>query len=162
MNQPRVSLLKNASVFASLSDRALEVIEADARIVTVAPGDFFFRQGEQGNLMYILKTGHCRIHISWSDREVQLGRVGPGDCFGEIALIDSAPRSASVQADTLCTAIGISKLNLSNLKRIDVAEYATVQENLARELCRRLRIADANRMLMTDVRPSSVDIELWP
>ena len=159
----KYTLLRNTSIFSSLDDKALEVIFSDAAIVTVAPGDYFFRQWEQGRCMYVLENGHCRVHISWTNREVQLSRLGPGDCFGEIALIDSSPRSASVQADTLCTAIEISSTNLKKLRGLYLEQYVIVQENIAKELCKRLRSADVNRMMMAESRTGNVDIELpWP
>ena len=128
--------------------------------VTVGPGDYFFQQGEQGQYMYVLKSGHVRVHLSWKDRNVQLGRVGPGGCLGEVALIDSSPRSASVQADTSCTAIAISNRDLHTLKRDDLEQYVIILENITLEMCKRLRMADVNRMMMANSQSALVDIEL--
>ena len=163
MKNPTFALLRNIAIFASVSEQALEIIHSDTHEVTIGPGDYFFKQDDQGQYMYVLKSGHVRVHLSWKNNTVQLGRVGPGGCFGEIALIDSSPRSASVQADTVCTAIAISNRDLYKLKRLDLEQYVIIQENIALELCRRLRIADVNRMMMAESRSSLVDIELpWP
>jgi CRP-like cAMP-binding protein len=163
MENPKFAPLRNITIFASVSEQALEIIHSETHEVTVGPGDYFFQQGDQGKYMYVLKTGHVRVHLSWIDRSVQIGRIGPGGCFGEIALIDNSPRSASVQADTVCTAIAISNHDLAKLKRVDLEQYVIVQENIALELCKRLRMADANRMMMAESRAALVDIELpWP
>jgi CRP-like cAMP-binding protein len=163
MTSENLSLLANVPIFSALDDKALGILEAEAQLVSIAPGDYFFRQWDPGRMMYVLKTGHCRVHVSWASREVQLARIGPGDCFGEIALIDAAPRSASIQADTFCTAIGISNQNLEKLKRLYLDQYVIVLENIAREMCKRLRSADVNRMMTAEKKPGSVDIELpWP
>lgn len=165
MKNPKFALLRNIAIFASVSEQALEIIHSDTREVTVGPGDYFFQQGDHGKFMYVLISGHVRVHLRWRDRDVQIGRIGPGGCFGEIALIDSSPRSASVQAETDCTAIAIaiSNRDLYRLKRIDIEQYVIVQENISLELCERLRIADVNRMMMAEARSAEVDIELpWP
>ena len=117
--------------------------------------------------MYVLISGHVRILNHWQHREMQIGRIGPGGCFGEIALISSSPRSASVQADTFCRAIALSNRDLYRLKRIDIEQYVIIQENIALELCERLRIADLNRKMMAQSRAALldtlIDIELpWP
>lgn len=163
MTSANLSILANVPIFSALDDKALKILEAEAQPVSVAPGDYFFRQWDPGRLMYVLKTGHCRVHINWADREMQIARLGPGDCFGEIALIDAAPRSASIQADTYCTAIGISNHNLELLKRLYLDQYVIVLENITREMCKRLRSADVKRMMAAEKNPDSVDIELpWP
>ena len=55
--------------------------------------------------MYVVETGEVSVLKSWNDEQYEIGRLGPGDCFGEMALIDLFPRSASVLAVRDCTAI---------------------------------------------------------
>lgn len=155
-------------MFAALSDKALGILQEDVQSVAVAPGEYFFQHGDPGNGMYVLESGHARIHLTWSDRSLLLGRVGPGDCFGEISLIDASPRSASVQADTSCTALRISSKGLQKLRLQELEQYVIVLENISREMCRRLRLSDVNRMMMArasagNASTGTVDIELpWP
>jgi CRP-like cAMP-binding protein len=163
MKNPRFALLRNIAIFASVSEQALEIIHSDTREVSVGPGDYFFQQGAHGKFMYVLMSGHVQVHIKWRDQDVPISRIGPGGCFGEIALISHAPRSASVQAETHCTAIAISNRDIYKLKRLDLEQYVIVQENISLELCERLRVADVNRMMMAESRSALVDIELpWP
>lgn len=140
-------LLKNTSIFRSVDDASLEFIISSARIIKAAPGDYFFRQNDIGRQMYIMEKGHGRVQKSWAGQELQLGRLGPGDCFGEMALIDPAPRSAAVQADTYCEAMEISDQAIAKLKETNVSQYVVVIENISRELCKRLRISDRNQMM---------------
>ena len=69
-------------------------------------------------------------------------RFGPGDCFGEMALLDLYPRSASVRAEADCTAIELAPDNLLRLFEHDAEQFALIQMNIAREMSRRLRATD--------------------
>lgn len=69
-----------------------------------------------------------------------LRELGPGDCFGEMAMIDFAPRSASVQALAPCRAFALSIARLHRLYEQDLEQFALIQMNLSRELSRRLRV----------------------
>jgi CRP-like cAMP-binding protein len=71
-----------------------------------------------------------------------LGRLRQGDCFGEMALLDLFPRSASVRATAPCSALALSTASFHKLYETDVEQFAIVQMNIARELSRRLREAD--------------------
>jgi CRP-like cAMP-binding protein len=68
--------------------------------------------------------------------------LGPGDCFGEMALMDLFPRSASVIARDDCRALEIAAGDLLDLYEHDVEQFALVQMNMGREVCRRLRATD--------------------
>ena len=68
-----------------------------------------------------------------------IGRLGPGDCFGEMALIDLYPRSAGVRAAEDCLALALSNALLYQLYAVDPEPFTLIMMNLARELSRRLR-----------------------
>jgi CRP-like cAMP-binding protein len=65
-----------------------------------------------------------------------------GDCFGEMAVIDHCPRSASVRAVEDCRAIRISAADLYQVYAQDLKQFTLIQMNMGREVCRRLRAAD--------------------
>ena len=73
---------------------------------------------------------------------MQLRVLEPGDCFGEMALLDLFPRSASVRAQDPSRALEITAADLLRLFEHDVEQFALVQMNIAREMCRRLRETD--------------------
>jgi CRP-like cAMP-binding protein len=62
-------------------------------------GDFVFRQGDPGECMYMIQEGVVVIVGRGGDREVVLARLGAGDFFGEMALVDREPRSAEARAE---------------------------------------------------------------
>jgi serine/threonine protein kinase len=63
-----------------------------------APGDVVMRQGDPADAAYIIVSGTCRVYKNIDDEEVELRRLGPGEVFGETAILSRKPRTASVQA----------------------------------------------------------------
>jgi CRP-like cAMP-binding protein len=163
MTPDNIELLKNMPVFDRISESALAVVLSEARTISVPAGDHFFMQGDEALYMYVLVTGEASVRKSWSDRELEVGLLLPGDCFGEVALISTSGRSATVRAVTDCTALEISPLNLQVLRERDVDQFIEIQMNLSRELCRRLLLSDASRMLITEPHPKTDEGGLsWP
>jgi CRP-like cAMP-binding protein len=78
----------------------------------------------------------------WEGSEVALSSLGPGDCFGEMALIDFCQRSASVRAEEDAHAIEVPAAALHRLYKTDLEQFALIQMNMGREVTRRLRITD--------------------
>lgn len=74
-------------------------------------GEFFFRQGDEANKAYIVQSGEVEIIMRDGEKEVTIQRIGKNGLFGELALLTSAPRSASAKATCATTVILISKAN---------------------------------------------------
>ncbi|MFM2121040.1 MAG: hypothetical protein RL722_2508 [Pseudomonadota bacterium] len=142
LQRQRVDLLQAMPVFGALRQDTLELLLDEARIRTVAAGDYFFREGEDALAMYVLEAGRAAVLKVWQGEEYLLHELGAGDCLGEVALLDLHPRSASVRALVDCRAIELTPADLARLAEHDMEQFALIQMNLGRELCRRLRIAD--------------------
>jgi CRP-like cAMP-binding protein len=102
--------------------------------LTFAAGQPIVLQGQVGNGLYIVVSGQARV--VQGTRE--LDRLGPGDLFGEIAVIDQQPRSASVYAVEPTTCLTIASWDLLALLERD----PKLALNLLRELAARVRRAD--------------------
>jgi CRP-like cAMP-binding protein/flavin-dependent dehydrogenase len=61
-------------------------------------GDILCRQGEHGDRMFVIQSGHADVVCEEGGQEVQVGQLGPGDLFGQMAIVDKRPRSATVRA----------------------------------------------------------------
>jgi CRP/FNR family transcriptional regulator, cyclic AMP receptor protein len=138
----RTELLQSMPIFGALREDALQVLLERARTVELRAGSFFFRDGDPANSMFVLEAGRAVVLKAWRGREFILNDLGPGDCFGEMALMDLQPRSASVRAEVDCRAMELSSDDLLHLFERDVEQFALVQMNIGREVCRRLRATD--------------------
>ena len=142
MNRSRLELLRGMPVFGGLKTESLELILSNSEQIVLQEGEFFFREGEPGDSLFVLESGTVLVQRMYQGKAIELGRLAPGDCFGEMALIDFLPRSAAVKAECNCEAIEVTNRALRSLFQSDVEQYAMIMMNLGREVSRRLRIAD--------------------
>ena len=141
--EPRsIELLQAMPIFGALDEGALACLLEQSSPVRVRAGDFFFREGDEATSMFVLESGQAAVLKAWQGRQFVLRTMNPGDCFGEMALMDLFPRSASVRAVADCTAITLAPADLQRLFERDVEQFALIQMNIGREVCRRLRETD--------------------
>jgi len=138
----RLELLQRMPIFGAISADALEFLLQRAATVRLAAGEHFFHEGDGATGMFVLEAGHVLIARAAAGRTIVLGELGPGDCFGEMALMDMHPRSASARAVDECQAIEIRPDALYELFKHDCVQFALIQMNMGREVCRRLRATD--------------------
>jgi CRP/FNR family cyclic AMP-dependent transcriptional regulator len=142
MINTRIELLQQMPIFGAVRPESLRCLLGPVGEVQVAGGDYFFGEGDPAQSMFVLESGHVAVLKQWQGNELELHRLGPGDCFGEMALLDLFPRSAAVRALDDCVAIELSPADLLRLFEHDIEQFALVQMNIAREMCRRLRTTD--------------------
>jgi CRP/FNR family transcriptional regulator, cyclic AMP receptor protein len=142
MQPKRLDLLQSMPIFGAIRDDALLFLLAQAREVVVPAGAWFFREGDQASSMFVLESGRVVVIKGWQGHDLVLHRMKAGDCFGEMALMDLHPRSASVGAETDCVAIEFTSGDLLRLFERDAEQFALIQMNMGREVCRRLRATD--------------------
>lgn len=142
MTPTRTVLLQRMPIFGAISAATLEYLVGQTRTAQRAAGECFFREGEVANQMFVLEAGRVEIVKNWEGREMRLCELGAGDCFGEMALLDLTPRSASVRALEPCRAMEVGAADLFALFERDPVQFALIQMNLAREMSRRLRATD--------------------
>ena len=138
----RLALLQAMPIFGALRDDALEVLLEGAPTVVHASGEFYFREGDGAQSMYVIEHGAVEVLKRWDDEDWPLHQLHAGDCFGEMALMDFFPRSASVRTVEDCRAIEIAITALHRLAERDMEQFALIQMNIGREVCRRLRATD--------------------
>jgi CRP-like cAMP-binding protein len=142
MPATRIELLQGMPIFGAIREDALLYLLEQTRSVSVRAQEFFFREGDQASGMFVLETGRVTVIKEWRGQQLLRHHLGPGDCFGEMALMDLLPRSASVQAIDDCTAIELSPEHLYGLFKRDAEQFALIQMNMGREVSRRLRATD--------------------
>jgi MFS family permease len=91
-----LGLLREIPIFSPLPAPTLERLASELEAVTAAAGTIVIRQGDHGDRFYIVESGHLKVTVDGSPS----GELGPGDSFGEIALLRDVPRTATVAART--------------------------------------------------------------
>ena len=136
------SFFRKFALFAELDDRELTAIAAVAKARHYAKDDVIFHADESGDVFCLIREGHVKITmISPEGKEIILSMLGPGDFFGEMALLDDEPRSATV--------IATESLDLVTIWRSDFLQILqdnfSITRKVLAELSRRLRTA-SNRI----------------
>ena len=135
--------LRNIGLFGALSDDVLDYLSTLLTVETPPAGATLFREGEDANAMFVVISGEVEV-LKKSKRavEARVAVLGPGDWFGEMSIVDIQPRSATVRALAPSRLLKVTSADLDALYRHDLRSYAIIILNLARELSRRLRVAD--------------------
>jgi len=100
-----VELLSKVPLFSELTKKELGSYASAAKEVRHKPGDVLAREGESGVGFFLIVDGTAAVTVAGKPR----AKVGPGDFFGEISLLDGGPRTATVTAETPMRLIGITQ-----------------------------------------------------
>jgi CRP/FNR family transcriptional regulator, cyclic AMP receptor protein len=155
MNSSRLALLQNMPTFGGIREDILQFILDLSPSVAMPKGKFFFHEQDTANSMFVLEQGKVAILKAWKGREYLLHELKTGDCFGEMAVIDLLPRSASVLATEDSSAIEISSNTLYRVYEKDLEQLAMIYMNMGREVSRRLRETD-ERMFQAKVEAINI------
>ncbi|MCK5835340.1 MAG: Crp/Fnr family transcriptional regulator [Lentisphaeria bacterium] len=142
MTETDIHLFQNMPIFGGLTEASLELIVNRSEVVEVKKGGYFYQEGDHGNSLYVLTQGSVKGLKSIDGDEFQIDILSEGDCFGIMELINPSPRLNTVLAQTDCTALKVSGLDLLQLYKQNLEQYTMIQMNMAREISRRLRILE--------------------
>lgn len=135
--------LRNIGLFGALPEKVLHHLCSSLHVDEVGPGSYLFREGELGNFMYVVLQGDVEVlKKSKAGADARVALLGPGDWFGEMSIIDVQPRSASILTVSPARLLKVTAADLDRLYRFDVKSYCLIVLNIAREMSRRLRVAD--------------------
>jgi CRP/FNR family cyclic AMP-dependent transcriptional regulator len=131
-----LQLIARVPLFAELSRGELERI-ADVAIPRSFPkGVRVFHEGDHSDACYVVRTGDLRVTREHSDgRAIALATLGPGDIFGELAMLDGGTRSASVETLSDADLLG---LPASDVRRV-IGDHGDIAAKLIVAITRRLR-----------------------
>ena len=102
-------LVRRAPLFAGLSDSELARVSRDLHRRHYGGGETIFHQGDAGDAIYLIVSGRVRIYVPTEEgQEVSVIFYGPGGMFGEMALVDQKPRSATAEAMEDTTVLAMS------------------------------------------------------
>lgn len=126
--------LAKVPIFESCTSDEIASIAAVAQEHTYGPGQIIVTQGTPGQAFYLITAGRVAIERDGS----VLGAFGGGDFFGEMALLDSAPRSATIRAIDETHCLMLSSWDFKSL----LQRTPSIAVKLLEVLSRRLRVAD--------------------
>ncbi|MFC1591836.1 Crp/Fnr family transcriptional regulator [Thermodesulfobacteriota bacterium] len=135
------SMLKNIPLLSCLDDQSLQSIARVAIKRNVPKNTIVFSEGDTTDSLYIICSGRVKVTINDKDgNEVILAMLGAGEYFGEMALLDSGPRSACAMTKEPSELLIISKQNF-----MDIFSSNPIAFNLLKGLTKRLR--EANKQI---------------
>ncbi len=140
------NILKENFIFKTLTDRELSFVRKMVHYRTYRPGEPIFKQGELGVGMYILVKGHVNITVDDHGRgpnhekNTTVARLGSGDFFGEIALVEQVSRrTATVIAADEVSVLGFFKPDLAEILERNPQTGIKILSQLCEVLGRRLK-----------------------
>jgi CRP-like cAMP-binding protein len=132
-------LLARVPVFETLAREELEQVAQVAVPRGFERGEVVFREGDESDTCYVVRTGHARAVRAHQDgRTITLASFGPGDIFGELAMFDAERRSATVEATDHVEAVAVLGADMRRL----LHEHPELAVKLVISLGRRLRAAN--------------------
>jgi CRP-like cAMP-binding protein len=129
----KLMLLKRVNIFSTLSGEDLAEIAAITEELEVSSGQEVIREGEVDSSLFVVVDGSVRVHKAGQT----LAELGPSEVFGELALLDPAPRNATVSAASEVTLLRIEGDAFEDVAR----EKHEISRGILRVLARRLRLA---------------------
>jgi CRP/FNR family cyclic AMP-dependent transcriptional regulator len=135
--------LDKIPILAGLDEAALDLLRQGTMESKVEAGSVIVREGETGNRLFLIAEGSVRVCKHFGEpNEFELARFYPGDFVGEMCILETLPRCATVQAVTDSMLYSVSSMTFHHLYQDMPRQYSILVLNIARDLSRRLRHVD--------------------
>lgn len=155
-----VKLLKQIPLFKEFKVTELMNVSMVASRATYSAGTMIFPERAPGDAFYVIKAGRVKItKKDTDDEEHVLAYLGEGEYFGEISLIDNAPRSASVYADSDAEVLKIKRKDFRNLIAGNKELERKFYKSFTMVLCERLRVTNENLTFSQEINKMIEDIK---
>ena len=137
MAEPSVDLLHRVPLFAELKPKELEKLSSSFKEREFAEGEDVTSEGETGGggKFYVIESGEAIVTVHGDER----GRLGPGDYFGDVAMIDQGDRTASIKAESDLKCYGLTFWDFRPI----VESEPRIAWPLLQAMAKRLREAEA-------------------
>jgi CRP/FNR family transcriptional regulator, cyclic AMP receptor protein len=139
----RLLFVRRVPIFKELRDDFIVRLTSVMHELQFPANHTIFRQGEEGRSLYIIVSGRVRVHIG----DKQLAEVDQGKYFGEMAVFDTQPRSASVTTVEPCEFLELTQEQLYDA----IEETPEIAVNIIRELSRLIRHLNDNVNIPTSI-----------
>ena len=143
-------MVRRAPLFAALDDEAARALLSQMGPTRLERGDILFREGDQGDTLYVIGEGKVKLGRTSTDgRENLIAILGPGEMFGELSLFDPGPRTMTATAIAETQLMGLGNDSLTTL----LTGRPEVAKALLAALAKRLRRTNEHLadLVFTDV-----------
>jgi CRP-like cAMP-binding protein len=135
-----LEFLRRVPLFQEMDDHILREVANAAVEQRWEPGQEIVRQGDTGVGMFVIRSGRVEIAQKHDGTEEKLRELGPGDFFGDMALLDEFPRSATVRAIQPTTCLGLTRWHFRGI----LESHPQIALKILPVLTKRLRAAEAH------------------
>ena len=141
---PRLRIVRQLPLFATLSRRELRVVDSLLHERRYLKGEIVFDAGEHGQALYVIVAGRVLICRQGEPDTGRIAELEAGVVFGELALLDNAPRAAQARAAEDCVLASLSRADFESLLDTHAIAASKIALQLARQLGRQLRDRSAS------------------
>lgn len=149
-NKTLADILKEIPIFSDLTPLQIRKVENICHDRFYKKGEKVFLENEPGTAMYVIKSGEVKIYKKDEGTDVLIATLTTGDFFGELALLDNAPRSATAVCCVPSQIIGIDRNTLTDLVTRDPWIGTSVLQKLAQLIGMRLKEANEKLKKLTE------------
>ena len=136
------SIVKRVGFLSALSDDELHALLACTRRIAFRQGEQILAQGQSNASLFVVQDGLLHARRVSGGREIFLGRLEPGSCFGELSLFDPGPTAAAVDAVADGVLLEIGRACLDEFLTHHPAAGAEILRRILKDVSHRLRRAD--------------------
>ena len=131
--------LNGINIFSDLSEKECQSLQSICKPRSYLKNSMIILEEEYGDLVFVVRSGTIKItRVNDEGKEVILALLGPGEMFGELAVLDGEARSANALAQENCELLAINKEDFLDILK----NHSSVSYNVMCELAKRLRKSD--------------------
>lgn len=153
------AIISQLRLFGGMTDAQRAIMFRRLELWPMEPGEFVFRKGDEPSGIYIVKRGRVDIQLVEDDTLIRKHELKVGECFGEASFMSMHRHTTTATAAEQSEVIVLSRHALLQLKRDDIALFALLMMNLARELARRLYLTDRMLLELAGKKTSATSVQ---
>ena len=111
----RISLIRQIALFQSVDPSEVESIAQQMTESSFRDGEVVFLEGDPGDRLYLILSGSMHVYVQRQGSIITYDHLQPGECFGEMALVEEGPRSATVKSEGASLCLTLSKKDFLDL-----------------------------------------------
>jgi len=133
-------ILRSLKIFQGLDDRELVDVISQSKKLECKAGTMVIQEGAEGSALFVILAGHAQVLKRRDEIQRPIQELGPGECFGEMSLLDRRTRSASVRAIQDCKLLQISREQIERFPSVAAKMYRNIAVMLSLRIRARIQL----------------------